>query len=125
MSVEKENIDSLIKASLNADEAKFYETLEEQNLIGKLGELHKGKMGWLASLMTVLHVLIFIIFVYCAVQLFQTENTNEIIKWGLAGFICWSFMAMMKLYLWMQMDKNDVLRELKRLELQIAVLTQK
>jgi hypothetical protein len=31
------------------------------------------------------------------------------------------FMGMMKLYLWMQMDKNDILRELKRIELQITV----
>jgi hypothetical protein len=31
-------------------------------------------------------------------------------------------MGMLKLFVWMQMDKNDILRELKRLELQIATL---
>ena len=35
------------------------------------------------------------------------------------------FGAMIKLYIWMQMDKNDVLRELKRIELQLAVLSSK
>jgi hypothetical protein len=29
---------------------------------------------------------------------------------------------MLKLYVWMQMDKNDILRELKRLELQVSAV---
>jgi len=87
--------------------------------------VHKGKMGWLVTLMTILHVVLVVVFVYIAIQFFDTENTNELIKLGVGGFICWSFMAMMKLYIWMQIDKNDVLRELKRLELQLAVLSEK
>jgi hypothetical protein len=31
---------------------------------------------------------------------------------------------MLKLYVWMQMDKNDILRELKRLELQVYAVAQ-
>ena len=121
MKKQEEKIDELIKEALSTEEAKFYDDLGEQNLIEKLGEVHKGKMGWLASLLTVMHVLIFVVFVYCTVQFFNTELTNELIKWATAGFLCMIFMGMMKLYLWMQMDKNDILRELKRIELQIAV----
>jgi hypothetical protein len=121
MKKQEEKIDELIKEALSTEEAKFYDDLGEQNLIEKLGEVHKGKMGWLASLLTVMHVLIFVVFVYCTVQFFNTELTNELIKWAAAGFLCMIFMGMMKLYLWMQMDKNDILRELKRIELQIAV----
>lgn len=125
MSSEKNEIDKLIKESLSSDDAKFYEQLEEKNIFGKLGQIHKGKMGWLVKLMTVMHIVIFGLFIYCTYRFFSTELTNELIKWTVAGFISWSFMAMMKLYIWMQMDKNDVLRALKRLELQMAVLTQK
>lgn len=121
----KEKIDDLIKEALNSEDAKFYEELEEQTLLEKLGSVHKGKTGWLASVMTVMHVVIFIVFVYCAIQFFNTEITNELIKWACAGFLCMIFMAMMKLYIWMQMDKNDILRELKRIELQIANLSNK
>jgi len=32
---------------------------------------------------------------------------------------------MMKLWHWMQMDKNSILREMKRMEFQIAVLSEK
>ena len=104
------------------EEAAFYDELEEQNLIGKIGEVYKGKLGWLAAIMNVVSLLMFITFVYCIVQFFNTENTKELIKWASAGFLSMIAIGMLKLFVWMQMDKNDILREFKRLELQIATL---
>lgn len=122
---EQEKIDDLIKEALSKEEAKFYDELGEQNLMEKLGGVHKGKLGWLAILLNIIHLLVFVVFVYCVVQFLGTEQTNELIKWSSASFLCLIFMGMIKLFMWMQMDKNDILRELKRLELQIAVLTKK
>lgn len=122
---ENEKIDELIKETLTEEEAKFYDELEEQNILGKLGEVYKGKMGWLAITMNVVHLIIFGLFVYCLVQFFNTDDTNTLIQWASAGFLCMIFMGMLKLYVWMQMDKNDTLRELKRLELQVAAMAQK
>ena len=123
MNKRTEKIDELIKETLSKEEAAFYDQLEEQNLIGKLGEVYRGKLGWLAIIMNVVTVLMFMAFVYCIVQFFNTDNTNELIKWASAGFLSMIAMGMLKLFVWMQMDKNDILRELKRLELQIATLS--
>jgi hypothetical protein len=123
MNKKTEKIDELIKETLTREESAFYDDLEEQNLIGKIGEVYKGKLGWLAAIMNVVHLLMFIAFIYCIVQFFNTEVTNELIKWASAGFLSMIAMGMLKLFIWMQMDKNDILRELKRLELQIATLT--
>ncbi len=125
MSKEKERIDELIKEALNHEEAKFYDELEEQNIFGKMGEVYRGKMGWLAIIMNIVYLIIFGLFVYCIVRFFDTAVTNELIKWASAGFLCMIFMGMLKLYFWMQMDKYDILRELKRLELQVATLSNK
>jgi len=125
MSSEKKDIDTLIKETLSEDDAKFYDAFNEQSLLAKMGQAHKGKTGWLVTVMTVMHIIVFIVSVYCAVQFFNTEITNELIKWGGAIVLCMAFMMMMKLYIWMQMDKNDVLRELKRLELQVAAMASK
>ncbi len=123
--MKKEKIDDLIKETLTREEAKFYDELEEQNLLAKLGQAHKGKTGWLVSVMTFVHIGLFLIFAYCAVRFFDTQVTNELITWSAAGFLCMIAMGMLKLYIWMQMDKNDILRELKRLELQVAALSHK
>lgn len=125
MKKEVEKLDELIKETLSQEEAQFYQELEEKNLFGKIGEVYKGKMGWLAIVMNILHLVFFVLFVFCIVRFFEVEPLRDLIIWGAGGFICIIFMCMMKLYVWMQMDKNDILRELKRIELQISVLAHK
>lgn len=125
MKNEIKELDDLIKETLSKEEAKFYEELEEKNLFGKITDVYKSKMGWLAIVMNIVHLSIFVFFVYSLVQFFDAETTRDMIIWSSAGFLSMIFMAMMKLYVWMQMDKNDILRELKRIELQISVLSQK
>ena len=119
----KEQIDELIKESLSQEEAKFYDELEEQNLFGKLSGVYKGKMAWLVMMMNLVLLGIFVLFVYCVIQFFNTDVTNEMIKWSTASLFCALIVSMLKLYIWNQMDKNDILRELKRLELQVATLS--
>jgi len=121
----KEEIDQIIKESLTQEEAKFYDELEEQNLLNQLGDLFKTKMGWLIVIMNIVNLVMFVLAIYCVIQFFNTDVTNELIKWTGAFFICMSSVVMIKLFVWMQMDKNALLRELKRLELQIAAMTNK
>ena len=47
------------------------------------------------------------------------------IKWGLGGIVFLIGVSMLKLFAWMQMDKNALLREIKRLEIQVSSLSQK
>lgn len=48
-------------------------------------------------------------------------NVNQI-AWSVCFLFSNMAVAMMKLWFWMQMDKNVVIREMKRLELQVATL---
>ncbi len=125
MKNKKEKIDELIKETLSQEEAKFYDDLGEQNLLEKIGGTFQGKTGWLAIVMNLLNLVFFCLFIYCCFQFFDADQANDLIKWSAAGFLCWSFMAFIKLYVWMQMDKNEILRELKRVELQVSVLSNK
>ncbi|MGI9550595.1 MAG: DUF6768 family protein [Aurantibacter sp.] len=125
MQTEKERIDELIKETLSQEEAKFYDNLEEQDLFGKLEDIHKGKLGWLIGLMNVMQLVFLGLLIYCVVQFFKVEATNDLIKWAAGGFCCVLAMAQIKLFVWMQMNKNDILRELKRLELQVSGIAHK
>ncbi|MGB5237394.1 MAG: DUF6768 family protein [Flavobacteriaceae bacterium] len=117
MKKKKENIDELIRETLSAEEAEFYDTLEEKDLFGKLEAVYRGKMGWLSILITIIQLLIFVVFIGFLVLFLQTDAMVEQIKYGAAGFLCLIAMSMLKLFIWMQMDKNDLLREIKKLEL--------
>ena len=125
MSKEIDEIDKIIKEALTQEEAKFYDELEEQNLFQMVGGIFKGKLGWLILIMNIMTVVFFGLFVYCVVQFFETSITNELIKWGLGSVIFLISISMLKLFVWMQMDKNALLREMKRLEIQVLSLSGK
>ncbi|WP_103067944.1 DUF6768 family protein [Aquimarina sediminis] len=125
MESKKKDIDQLIKETLTQEEAKFYDELDEQNLIEMIGGLFKTKHRWIIILMNIVTLVAFVFLVYCIVQFLATDNTNELIRWFAGGCICAMFMIMTKLFAWMQMDKNALLREIKRLELQVSSLAGK
>ncbi|TSE08546.1 MULTISPECIES: DUF6768 family protein [Aquimarina] len=116
------DIDQLIKETLTQEEAKFYDELDEQNLIDMVGGLFNTRHRWVMIMMIIVNIIAFVLFIYCLIQFLNTDNTNELIKWGSAGFFCIMITALLKLFSWMQMDKNALLREIKRLELQVSSL---
>lgn len=121
----KEDIDQLIKETLTQEEAKFYDELEEQNVLQMLGGLFVGKNRWIMYMMNFMTLIFFGLFVYCLVQFFQSEVTNELIKWAGGALIFLIGVSMLKIFAWMQMDKNALLREIKRLEIQVSSLSGK
>lgn len=125
MKTNMEDIDQLIKETLTQEEAKFYDELDEQNVLQMVLGVFAGKNKWLLILMNVMTLIFFGLAVYCIVQFFNTDVTNELIKWGIGGFMFLMGVSMMKMFVWMQMDKNALMRELKRLELQVSSLAGK
>lgn len=125
MKTNMEDIDKLIKDSLTEEEAKFYDELDEQNLFQMLGGIYKGKNSWLIILMNIFQIIFFGLFIYCAIQFFKVEETNELIKWGIFGSVALYAQSMLKLFAWMQMDKKAIIREIKRLEIQVSSLSAK
>ncbi len=120
-----EEIDKLIKETLTQEEAKFYDELEEQNVFEMIAGLFRGKNKWMMYLMNFMTLIFFGMFVYCIIQFFNTEIINEMLTWGLGGLVFLFGVSMLKIFAWMQMDKNAILREMKRLEIQISSLSGK
>jgi uncharacterized protein DUF6768 len=120
-----ENIDKLIKESLTQEEAAFYDELDEQNPFEMMEGLFHGRNKWIMILMNVVLLFFFGLFIYSLIQFLNAEATNDLILWASASFASFAIVGFLKLYAWMQMDKNAILRELKRLELQVSSLAGK
>ncbi|MGZ0016655.1 DUF6768 family protein [Yeosuana sp. AK3] len=123
MKTKMEDIDKLIKETLTKEEAKFYDELEEQNVFEMVIGLFKGKNKWMMFLMNFMTLIFFGLFLFCSIKFFDTEVTQEMLKWGFGSMMFLIGISMLKLFAWLQMDKNALLRELKRLELQMLSLT--
>ena len=50
---------------------------------------------------------------------------KELLKWAGGTLIFLIGVSMLKIFAWMQMDKKALMRELKRLEIQISSLSSK
>jgi len=120
-----EEIDDLIKKALTKEEAAFYSNLEEQSLLEMVLGIYQGKMKWFAILTTFIQLIVFGLSIYCFVQFLETEEVKQLILWGTGMFVGLMMMSMLKLFHWLQMDKNAILRELKKVEFQVAILTSK
>lgn len=125
MKKSNKEIDKMIKDALSSEEAKFYDELGEQSLPEMVGGLFVGKLKWLTVLTVIVQVILFIAAVYCAYQFFQVEEVREMIKWGAGFFMFMMATSMLKIFHWMQMDKNAIMREIKRMELQVVALSSK
>jgi hypothetical protein len=120
-----EDIDQLIKDTLSKEEAEFYNSLDEQNIIEMFFGLFKGKNAWIIIMMNIMTFVFLGLFVYSCIQFFNVETTEELVKWGFGSFVFLLGVSMLKVFAWMQMDKNAILREMKRLELQVMSLSGK
>ena len=120
-----EDIDKLIKETLTHEEAKFYDDLDEQNALQMVGGLFKGKNKWLLVMMNIMTLVFFGLFIYCLIEFFDAEAIKDLLKWGLGSVVFLLGVSILKVFAWMQMDKNAILREMKRLELQVSSLYHK
>lgn len=116
-----DEIDRLIDESLEAEERELLRRIgEEPGYFSQIIGLFDGRLGWVSWLMMFWQTVMFIAAVYCAVQFFQADEALEALRWGMPSAVLLIMAGMLKLALWPSLQTNRVLRELKRVELQIA-----
>lgn len=123
--MKKEEVDRLIEESLSKSDADFYHNLDEQGLFRQWGGLYTGKLGKWAILVTTIQVLITLVAFWLGYKFFTVADMTLMAKYGAGMLIGVIMNGLLKQWHWMQMDKNSILLEMKRLEFQVAVLTDK
>jgi hypothetical protein len=125
MKNEFENVDKLITEALSQEEAQYFKELEEQTIDKQVFGIYKGKMGLFNLMMTIITFPIFGFTVYAGYKFFTIEESLLVVRWGGVFFMGMMMVSILKLFSWNQMDKNAIIREMKRLEYQIALLSKK
>ena len=118
-----DNSDKFIFEKLNKEEAKLYNDLEEKNIFTQMINLFTGKNKWIMIILMVYSLVVFGFLVYSIRNFIDATELVSLIKWGSASFLCITFLIMMKIYSWMQMHNNNILREMKRFQLLLTFKT--
>lgn len=95
---------------------------EEDSLRALIGDAYQGKLRWLSVMMTFWQLVFFVIFVWAGVRFFGSTTSSEPLFWATIFLMTGVGVSMMKVMHWMMINRNRVLREIKRLELEVARL---
>lgn len=116
------DLDRIIEEALEAEDRAMFARLREQGLFGQFRSLFDGGMAWVSVASMIFGAILNVAFFYAAWQFFTVAGTNDKIMWGGAAWFFATMVAFMKVWFWMRMETNRMLREIKRVELQVARL---
>lgn len=116
-------LDKKIQEALRKEDTELFEDFQgEQSLFEMMADTFRGRHRWLVALMAFWTLVFFVLAILTAVKFFSAEATRDIVMWAAACILCMSAVSMLKLWYFLEMNKNCLTREIKRLELQIARL---
>jgi hypothetical protein len=117
------NLDHAIRDALSKEDAEFLARLDqEQSPFREAMGTFSGKWGTMNVFAALVTFAMFGLFVYCAWNAVTAVDARATVIWSAGALWAALAIAMLKMYFWMEMNKNVVLREVKRLELQVARL---
>ena len=117
------DLDKKIQEALRNEDAELFDEFSaEPSIFEMLIETFRGRHRWLSVMGVFWTIVCLVLGVLAAIRFFNAAATRDMLLWAAACVVCMSGVSMMKVWYWMELNKNAVTREIKRLELQIARL---
>jgi hypothetical protein len=111
------DFDQKMRSALSADETEDFARLSAPALLEQVIETFRGRNRRLVILAVVMALTWTIVGGVSAYQFFHVEEIRAMIAWaGAFGFSLLT-VALVKIWYWMELNKNAVTREVKRVEL--------
>jgi hypothetical protein len=120
------DIDDAIRAGLDADDRAFLASLDdERGLFRQLGDSLGGPLGGWAKVVFAMTFVMGIVLLASVWQLLTADTTRDQILWATAAMALVMSTGFLKDWLFSRMNMFTVLREVKRLQVQVAMLESK
>ncbi|QDH68786.1 DUF6768 family protein [Marilutibacter alkalisoli] len=117
--------DELIERALSAEDRELLARHTEPGYFSQAFGLFRGSLGWVVWLAYLTSIAAFAGFIWALWQAWTTPETLLAVRWGVVAIVLFQYTAMVKSFLGTHMEANRTLRELKRIELQVAMLREK
>ena len=113
-------LDRLIEDALDAEDRAILAQYGERGMFGEIAGLFTGKFGPWNILTAIMQIFMFAGALYAGRQFIAVDDVPAMIRWGSLAALLVAAMSTIKLMQWQQVQANRVIREVKRVELQIA-----
>ena len=99
-----------------------YDPAQEYSLMTMLSDFYSKKMLSVVILIWTMGIIFMAGAIYSAVKFFQTDNTQAHIMYAVIFLTLIQWVGLLKIMAWQIIHRNNIRRELKRLELRVAQL---
>jgi hypothetical protein len=115
-------IDEMISGALTAEDRALLASHGEAGYLAQAFGLFRGPMAAVMWLVYVTAGIAFLVGAYAFWQMWGSADALAAVKWGVVSLFLFQVAALCKSFMGNQMQANRMLRELKRMELQLALL---
>jgi uncharacterized membrane protein YciS (DUF1049 family) len=120
------DIDEKIREVLSREDSELLEHYRgEQSIPQMVIDSFRSRHRWLFVVAFTEGIVLFALEFVVAYQFFHAESTRAMIAWATGFVSCLFVIAMIKVWYWMELNKNSLAREIKRLELELANLSRR
>lgn len=117
------DVDRAIRQSLSAEDAELFDRLSfDQSLRQQVLATFEGRLRWMNVAGWIAGFVLFGVAAVMAWRFVQAPTTQDMLRWGAGSALAFAGLGLVKVWFWMEMQKNAIMREVKRLELQVASL---
>lgn len=113
--------DDMIDEALKAEERELLRKIgEEPGYLQQAIGIFEGRTGWVNLVLMVAQGVAFIAGAWAASNFFAADDVLTALRWGLPAATLLLMSLTMKMAVWPTIQANRVIREIKRMELQMA-----
>ena len=117
------DIDDRIRGALDEDDRAFLASLDEgRGMFSQIGDVLTGPLGGWSKLIFAVAFVLGIALVYFAYRFFTATAFEESVWWGIVTLGTLLMQGFIKEWFYSRMNMLSVLREVKRLQVQVAML---
>jgi len=115
------DVDRMIDEALGEEESELLRRIAgEPSIVERALGMFGAGTGWMVALMMVIQTLLFIAGLWAAWNFFQAVDPVTQLRWGLPAAVLMLMALAIKLSVAPAIHADRIMRELKRIELQIA-----
>jgi cytochrome b561 len=116
-------LDRKIREALPPNEAELLGPLDEPSVWEQVKQLFQGRLRWASALVVIGGVAFTVFMVVSAVCFFRAEGVREMLAWAGGFGLSLIAVSFSRLWFWLLLHRNAVVREVKRVELLVARLS--
>ena len=117
------DLDQAIRESLSSEDAELLDRLgANQALHRQVLATFAGQLRWFNIAGWIAGLVLFGAASVSAWRFVQARELDDMLRWGAASALAFGGLALIKVWFWLELQKNAIVREVKRLEVQVASL---